>query len=225
MDNARLSQTIRRWRVRGIAAATALVAATSLAWGADGGRLAFFGFGANNGYTQAAWKAAEEQAKKEGLSIRFFDGQFSGPTQYSQIQDALATGQYKALLIMPLDGASLTPLVKQAYEKKDLRGRKLMIAKRVIEQRRRRGKGLRTNGPKQQGSVSSDSLLRAYRQDTDKKRHLIRKAEATRGRLIFATEALRKLLRDENFVTLLRAENLDTLPRNLAARFEASVKA
>jgi ribose transport system substrate-binding protein len=117
MDNARLGRTARRWRMKGIAAATALMAATSFAW-ADGGRLAFFGFGANNGYTQAAWKAAEEQAKKEGLSIRFFDGQFSGPTQYSQIQDALATGQYNALLIMPLDGASLTPLVKQAHEKK-----------------------------------------------------------------------------------------------------------
>jgi ParB family chromosome partitioning protein len=130
-----------------------------------------------------------------------------------------------AVEIAESDDAGVQRALQQAYEKKDLRGRKLMIAKRVIEQRRRRGKGLRTSGPKQQGSVSSDSLVRAYRQDTDKKRHLIRKAEATRGRLIFATEALRKLLRDENFVTLLRAENLDTLPRNLAARFEASVKA
>ena len=34
------------------------------------------------------------------------------------------------------------------------------------------------------------------------------------------TEAVRKLLADENFVTLLRAEGLDTLPRNLAARIE-----
>jgi ParB family chromosome partitioning protein len=129
-----------------------------------------------------------------------------------------------AVEIAESDDAGVQRALQQAYEKKDLRGRRLMIAKRVIEQRRRRGKGLRSSGPKQQGSVSSDSLVRAYRQDTDKKRHLIRKAEATRGRLIFATEALRKLLRDENFVTLLRAENLDTLPRNLAARFEASAK-
>ena len=129
-----------------------------------------------------------------------------------------------AVEIAESDDAGVQRALQQAYENKDLRGRRLIIAKRVIEQRRRRGKGLRTNGTKQQGSVSSDSLVRAYRQDTDKKRHLIRKAEATRGRLVFATEALRKLLRDENFVTLLRAENLDTLPRNLAARFEASAK-
>jgi ParB family chromosome partitioning protein len=130
-----------------------------------------------------------------------------------------------AVEIAESDDAGVQRALQQAYEKKDLRGRRLMIAKRVIEQRRRRGKGLRTNGPKQHGSVSSDSLVRAYRQDTDKKRHLIRKAEATRDRLIFVTEALRKLLTDENFVTLLRAENLDTLPRNLAAHFEASAEA
>jgi ParB family chromosome partitioning protein len=103
-----------------------------------------------------------------------------------------------------------------------LRGRKLLIAKRVIEQRRRRGKGLRTTGAKGKSTLSSDALLRAYRQETDKKRFLIRKAETTRGRLVFVTEALRKLLADEHFVTLLRAEGLDTLPRPLADRFQAS---
>jgi ParB family chromosome partitioning protein len=104
-----------------------------------------------------------------------------------------------------------------------LRGRKLLIAKRVIEQRQRRGKGLRTTGPKRENTLSSDALLRAYRQDTDKKRLLIRKAETTRGRLV--TEALRKLLADEHFVTLLRAEGLDTLPRPLADRFQAGSQA
>jgi len=58
----------------------------------------------------------------------------------------------------------------------------------------------------------------------DRKRLLIRKAEATKNRLIFMTEAARKLLADENFVTLLRAEGLDTLPRNLAARIEVGAQ-
>ena len=49
---------------------------------------------------------------------------------------------------------------------------------------------------------------------------LIRKAGATRDRLVFVTEALRRLLADESFVNLLRAEGLDTLPRNLAARMQ-----
>jgi ParB family chromosome partitioning protein len=75
----------------------------------------------------------------------------------------------------------------------------LIAAKRLIEQRQRRGKGLKING-KLNGKprvrpLSSNALIR-YR-----KRFLIRKAEQTRNRLIFVTEAVRKLLIDENFLT------------------------
>ena len=105
-------------------------------------------------------------------------------------------------------------VLQQAYEKKLLRGQKLIAARRLIEQRRRRGKGLKNKCDKAQGRarpLSSNALIRAYQEDVDRKRLLIRKAETTRNRLIFVTEALRKLFADENFVTLLRAEGLDTL--------------
>jgi len=59
----------------------------------------------------------------------------------------------------------------------------------------------------------------------DRKRLLIRKAEATRNRLIFVTEAVRKLLNDENFVTLMRAEGFDTIPKNLATRIQVGAQA
>ena len=115
--------------------------------------------------------------------------------------------------------------LQQAYENKLLRGRKLMTVKRLIEQRRRRGKGLRTTVAKREQTLSSDALLRVYREDADKKLLLVRKAQATRDRLVFVTEALRTLLEDEHFVTLLRAEALDTLPRNLADRFQSTRRA
>jgi ParB family chromosome partitioning protein len=54
---------------------------------------------------------------------------------------------------------------------------------------------------------------------------LICKTEATRSRLVFVVEALRTLLADENFVTLLRAEGLTTLPRNLANRLSPNWEA
>lgn len=66
----------------------------------------------------------------------------------------------------------------------------------------------------------TDALVRAYRDDTERKRLLVRKANATRNRLLFMTEAFRQLLHDENFVTLLRAEDLDTIPRNLVSRIQ-----
>jgi ParB family chromosome partitioning protein len=66
--------------------------------------------------------------------------------------------------------------------------------------------------------------LRTYQEDTDKKRLLVRKADATRDRLIFVVEALRKLVADEHFVTLLRAEGLDTLPRNICDRLQSGIR-
>jgi ParB family chromosome partitioning protein len=116
-------------------------------------------------------------------------------------------------------------ILQQAYEKKLLRGKKLIAAKRLIEQRRRRGKGLKSNQRRSEPTLSSNGLIRAYREDVDRKRILIRKADATRNRLIFAIEAIRKLLVDENFVTLLQAEGLDTLPRNLATRIQVGAEA
>lgn len=116
-------------------------------------------------------------------------------------------------------------VLQQAYERNLLRGHKLIAARRLVEQRRRRGKGLRTNanqdGKRRARPLSSNALIRAYQEDVDRKRLLIRKAESTRNRLMFMTEALRTLLTDENFTTLLRAEGLGTLPRNIAARIES----
>jgi ParB family chromosome partitioning protein len=112
-------------------------------------------------------------------------------------------------------------VLQQAYESKLLRGRRLAAAKKLIEQRRRRGKGLGTErSGRRSGVLSSAALVRTYQQDVEKKQLVVRKAELTRGRLVFVTQALRALFADENFTTLLRAEGLDTLPRNLAERLD-----
>lgn len=173
----------------------------------------------NRGYKEA------EIARKTGLSLEYVRGviRLLGKGEHRLLR-AVESGQIPvsvAVEIAETDDAGTQRALQQAYEKNILRGRKLLIAKRVVEQRRRRGKGLRTASQKRTSTMSTDALLRAYREDTDKKRLLIRKADATRDRLVFVTEALRKLLADENFVTLLRAEGLDTLPRNLADRLPA----
>jgi len=130
-----------------------------------------------------------------------------------------------AVEIADADDLGVQRALQQAYEQKLLRGRKLMAVKRLIEHRRRRGKSLKASVRRPAGrSLSSEALLRAYREDADKKRHLVRKADATRERLIFVTEALRKLFADENFVTLLRAEGLESLPRNLAERLQPGME-
>jgi ParB family chromosome partitioning protein len=47
---------------------------------------------------------------------------------------------------------------------------------------------------------------------------MVRKAEFTQQRLLFVVGALRQMLADENFINLLRAEGLASLPRYLAER-------
>jgi ParB family chromosome partitioning protein len=50
-----------------------------------------------------------------------------------------------------------------------------------------------------------------------RKQLLERKADVVNNRLIFLTEAMRCLMQEEHFTTLLRAEGLDTMPKQLAA--------
>lgn len=125
-----------------------------------------------------------------------------------------------AVEIADSDDAQVQRALQQAYESKQLRGRRLLAAKRLIEQRRKRGKGLRNPSSRKEPVLTSDALIRTYQETADKKRILVRKAEVTRERLVFVIEALRTLLADENFKTLLRAEGLETLPRNLADRMQ-----
>ena len=54
---------------------------------------------------------------------------------------------------------------------------------------------------------------------------MVKKAEITQQRLLFVVSAMRELLADENFTTLLRAEGLDTLPKYLAERIQSGGRA
>jgi len=110
-------------------------------------------------------------------------------------------------------------ILQQAYESKQLRGKKLLAARRLLETRRRRGVGLGGRGIRNPTRIeSSENLVRTYQDDVEKKKLMIRKAEATRGQLVFILEALRALLEEETFVDLLRVEGLDTLPRHISER-------
>lgn len=164
-----------------------------------------------------------EIAKKTGLSLEYVRGVGRLLAQGEQrLLRAVEVGHIPvsvAVQIADADDVGIQEALHQAYEKNLLRGRKLLIAKRIVESRRRRGRGLR--GAVESGTkLSSRSLVRAYREDTDRKRLLIRKADATRNRLIFIAHAMRELLVDEKFVALLKAEKLDTLPKKLLGRME-----
>ena len=65
---------------------------------------------------------------------------------------------------------------------------------------------------------AADLLVRAFKKETERQKVLVRKAALAQSRLIFIVNALRRLLTDEHFVTLLRAEAIQSMPMPLAER-------
>src|SRR6266404_221518 len=110
----------------------------------------------------------------------------------------------------------------QAYTEKKLRGKKLVAVRRLIEQRRRSGKHMHDSNFGRRDAakrpLTSESIIRVYRQEADRQKLLIKKAEVTQNRLLFIVEAIRTLRDDENFANLLRAESLDSMPAVLEQR-------
>lgn len=122
-----------------------------------------------------------------------------------------------AVQIADADDHDVQAALQDAYEKGLLRGRKLLAAKRLVENRRRRGKGIRERSRSSE-RMSSEQLVKAFQDDAERKRDLIRRSRITRDRLTLITEALRRLRGDEQLLALLEDEELDTLPENLAFR-------
>jgi ParB family chromosome partitioning protein len=109
----------------------------------------------------------------------------------------------------------------QAYEEKTLRGRKLITVRRIIELRKSAGK-LQTSTPRRKGKElqSAEALVRVYRKEADRQKLFVKKAQLTEHRLIFIVSALKTLFRDDHFLTLLRAEGLDSVPTYLSEKMQ-----
>jgi ParB family chromosome partitioning protein len=131
-----------------------------------------------------------------------------------------------AMQIANADEEGIQRAFCQAYEDKTLRGRKLLTVRRIIEMRKANGKRCNSGARRRNdGLQSAESLVRIYRQEADRQKLLVKKSQLTEHRLLFIVSALKNLFRDENFVTLLRAEGLDTLPAYLAEKIQISERA
>ncbi|MFL5329209.1 MAG: plasmid partitioning protein RepB C-terminal domain-containing protein [Gemmataceae bacterium] len=123
-----------------------------------------------------------------------------------------------AVIIATADDKAVQRALQEAYERNDLRGKSLLRARRLIEQRRARGKRPRGGPRRNNDPVSAETLLRTFQQETARQRMVIQKAKIVETRLLFAVSALKRLFQDDHFLTLLRAEGLDSLPQYLAER-------
>lgn len=165
-------------------------------------------------------------AEKTGLSLDYVQG-ISQLLQNGEQRLLMAVGSGRIPLNAAItiagagnDDKAIQAAMQEAYESGKLRGNQLIQARRVIERRRTQGKAIggRMTSRKANGEITTSSLVRNYQREVERQKLLVRKAETAQRNLLFIVGALRQLLADENFTTLLRAEGLDTLPQYLADR-------
>src|SRR5580692_1334797 len=79
--------------------------------------LAYLSFAVENSYDAPMLAAAQAVADDNHATMKVFDANNSPQTQYSQLQDVIASGQYNGIIRQPIFGTGLTALVKQAIAK------------------------------------------------------------------------------------------------------------
>lgn len=117
------------------------------------------------------------------------------------------------------DDDDLGEMLEEAYKTGQLKGHELTDAKRLMEKRREKGPKAASR-PKLPNSAHS--LVKTYQKEVARQHKMVLKAEHAHQQLLLVVEGLKSLFADENFVTLLRAEGLDTLPKYLADRIETA---
>lgn len=115
--------------------------------------------------------------------------------------------------------------LNEAYKRKDLRGKKLQTAIRIVKDREKWGKSLSNSKTWSKRPLSAQSMVKHYKRETERQRNLVRRANLTEARLAVVEGALSTLFRDEHFVTLLRAEGLETVPTQIVDFLHADAAA
>lgn len=77
------------------------------------GTIAYFAAASQNGFNQATYEGVQEAAEARGYDTEILDGQFDAALQYSQIEDALASGRYVGMIVAPNDSVGIAGAFEQ----------------------------------------------------------------------------------------------------------------
>lgn len=116
--------------------------------------------------------------------------------------------------------AEVQRALAEAYEAGQLPGDQVLAIRRIVDERNVMGKTIKSirQGGKRTQRPTASSLVRAYQKEVNRQKLLVKKARLTQDRLTFIVGAMGKLLAEDHFVTLLRAEKLASLPQPIAER-------
>jgi len=78
--------------------------------------IGFFGAAAANSFSQAVFKGVKEAAVADGSTATFVDGNFSGPQQVQQINDAITSKQFDIIIISANDNLVVQDPLERAIK-------------------------------------------------------------------------------------------------------------
>jgi ParB family transcriptional regulator, chromosome partitioning protein len=123
-------------------------------------------------------------------------------------------------IVQSTDDEASKKILADAYESGKLRGSKLMAAKKLLADRSRYGKKWAPAKRTKKKPTSAKDLVRQYKQEVKRQKLYVKKAKLSESRLLFIVQGMKELFKDDNFINLLRAEKLDTLPKYLGDRIK-----
>jgi ParB family transcriptional regulator, chromosome partitioning protein len=128
-----------------------------------------------------------------------------------------------AIAIMRAKDGEVQRALAEAYETRSLPGKQIVAIRRIIEARNSLGRLLHSgpSGKAREVRVTASALIKAYQNQTQRQRALVRQSELAQSRLHVILTTMKALVKDEHFMTLLRAENLQTMPKQLVDRLFA----
>jgi ParB family transcriptional regulator, chromosome partitioning protein len=109
------------------------------------------------------------------------------------------------------DDKEIQRALAEAYESGELRGARLLRVRRIINERYGKSRG-KKSVKRSAKELSVDSLVREYQEHTRQQQELVTRARTVHERLLVLVTSMTRLLTDEHFATLLRAENMDAIP-------------
>jgi len=112
----------------GLSLITTGLVSNSSATAATQTQIAYLSASSANTWLQASRVQMDKIAKANGMKITEFDAQFKPGAQATQIQDVIASGKYKGIIIAAVDGAGIIPSLKTAIAK----GIKVGILNQVV---------------------------------------------------------------------------------------------
>jgi ParB family chromosome partitioning protein len=138
-----------------------------------------------------------------------------------RLLDAAISGRIPLSIAMEIAKADTPEMQREllkGYENKQSNYASIRTVKRLMDQRRFAGKQREANPQARKSRTSVESMVNTFKRESQRQKLLVKKARVCEAKLLFVLTAFGKVLEDENFVTLLRAEGVAEMPKYMHDR-------